>query len=130
MIKFHLYFDKDEETKWLNEMADQGYAMTGFAAGVFQFEECKPGKYTYQIDFSEKFFSVSENYREFMTENEVEIVGIWGFWVFLRKEKQKGKFELYTDVDSQLEHYTKIRNLFKIVTIFEIICLTVTSITA
>ncbi len=128
MVKFRLYFNKDKETKWVNEMVEQGYAMTGFKAGFFKFQECPAGKYIYQTDFSEKFFSVSKNYREFMAENDIEIIAIWGFWVFLRKEKQNGKFELYTDVDSKIEHYTKIRNMFKIVTIFEIICLLITTI--
>ena len=33
MIKFKLYFDKDKETQWLNEMSQKGWAMTGFFAG-------------------------------------------------------------------------------------------------
>ena len=33
MIRFRLYFDKDAETKWLNEMAEQGWAMKHFFAG-------------------------------------------------------------------------------------------------
>lgn len=122
MLKFRLYFDKDKETVWLNEMAAKGYAMTGFFAGFYQFEKCEPGKYTYQIDFGEKFFSVTENYREFMNEAGIEIVQSWGFWIFLRKLATEGEFKLYTDVDSSIEHYTKIRNLFKIVSILEIIC--------
>ncbi len=122
MLKFRLYFDKDKETAWLNEMAAKGYAMTGFFAGFYQFEKCEPGKYTYQIDFGEKFFSVTENYREFMNEAGIEIMQSWGFWIFLRKLSSEGEFKLYTDVDSSIEHYTKIRNLFKIVSIIEIIC--------
>ena len=34
MVKFKLMFNKDKETDYLNEMAKQGYAMTGFFAGV------------------------------------------------------------------------------------------------
>lgn len=30
MIKFKLYFDKDAETAWLNEMCAQGWAMQSF----------------------------------------------------------------------------------------------------
>lgn len=66
MTKFRLYFDKDKETAWLNEMAKKGYAMTGFFAGFYQFEACEPGEYIYQIDFSSKMFSVSDDYREFI----------------------------------------------------------------
>lgn len=123
MIRFKLYFDKDKETKWLNDMADQGWAMNGFFAGFYRFESCEKGKYTYQIDFGNEFFSVSDDYREFMSDSDIEIIQSWGFWVFLRKLSSEGEFQLYTDVDSQIEHYKKIRNMFKAVTVIELICL-------
>ena len=123
MIKFKLYFDKDKETQWLNEMSQKGWAMTGFFAGFYRFEPCEKGKYTYQIDFGNEFFSVSDDYREFMSDSDIEIIQSWGFWVFLRKLSSEGEFQLYTDVDSQIEHYKKIRNMFKAVTVIELICL-------
>ena len=123
MIKFKLYFDKDKETQWLNEMSQKGWAMTGFFAGFYRFEQCENGKYTYQIDFGNEFFSVSDDYREFMSDSDIEIIQSWGFWVFLRKLSSEGEFQLYTDVDSQIEHYKKIRNMFKAVTVIELICL-------
>lgn len=121
MKKYRMYFDKDKETTWLNEMAAQGYALTSFFAGLYTFDECTPGKYTYQIDFSDSLFRVSEDYREFMRENDIEIVQTWGFWVFLRKLTSDGPFHLYTDIDSSIEHYTKIRNMFKGTSILVII---------
>jgi len=130
MTKFRLYFDKDKETKWLNEMSMNGYAMTNFCMGFYQFENCTPGKYIYQIDFKENLLSISKNYRDFMSEIDIEIVDNWFFWIYLRKEAQKGSFELYTDVDSSIEHYTKIRNMFKALTIIEIICLLMNTICA
>lgn len=121
MIKFRLYLNKDKETFWLNEMASQGYAMTGFFAGFYIFEKSEPGKYVYQIDFGNKLFAVSEDYREFMNDAGVEIVQTWGYWIILRKRASEGEFQLYTDVDTTIEHYTKIRKMFKIVTIIELI---------
>ena len=122
MTKFRLYFDKDKETTWINEMAAQGYALTGYCMGFYKFEESEPGKYTYQIDFGDKLFAVDENYREFMAENNIEIVSLWGYWIILKKLACDGEFELYTDVDSSIEHYTKILKMFKVVTIIELIC--------
>lgn len=122
MTKFRLYWDKDKETTWINEMAAQGYALTGYCLGFYKFEECEPGKYTYQIDFGDKMFAVDDNYREFMAENNIEIVSLWGYWIILRKLACDGEFELYTDVDSSIEHYTKILKMFKVVTIVELIC--------
>lgn len=122
MTKFRVYFDKDKETTWLNEMAAQGYSLTGYCACFYTFEQCEPGKYTYQIDLGNNFFSVDENYREFMAENNIEIVCLWGYWIILRKPATDGEFELYTDVDSSIEHYSKILKMFKIVTIVELLC--------
>ena len=123
MIKFKLYWDKDAETKWLNKMADEGWAMTGFFAGFYKFEQTEKGKWRYQIDFGEKFGSVTEDYREFMNEAEIEIVQSWGYWIMLRKLTSKGEFQLYTDLESSIEHYSKILKMFKVCTIIELICL-------
>ena len=123
MIKFRMYFDKDEETKWLNEMARNGWAMTSFCAGFYTFEECPKGKWSYQIDFGEKFGRCTEDYRDFMREAGIEIVQNWGYWIILRKPADEGAFQLYTDVESSIEHYTKILKMYKAVGILEIIIL-------
>lgn len=121
MIKFKLMFDKDAEQSWLNELSLRGKAMTGFFAGFYSFEETEPGKWSYQIDFSDRFGKVSEDYRSFMKEMEIEIVKVWGFWVILRKPATDGEFKLFTDVDSRLAHYKKIRTLFCVTAILELI---------
>ena len=125
MTKFKIYFDKDEETKWLNQMAEEGWALKSFFAGFYHFVECEKGAYIYQIDFTDKFVNVSEDYREYMQELGIEIVQIWGYWIFLRKVASEGKFELYTDAESAREHYTKIRNMFRVGLIVEAACLLV-----
>lgn len=122
MVKFRLYWDKDAETKWINEMAQQGWAMTSFCAGFYTFEECAKGKWSYQIDFGEKFGRCTEDYRDFMREAGIEIVQNWGYWIILRKPADEGEFQLYTDVESSIEHYTKILRMFKVAGILEILC--------
>lgn len=125
MVKYKLYFDKDQETQWLNELSKEGWAMTSFFAGLYTFEKCEPGKYIYQVDFGGSFGHVSGDYREFMAESNIEIVQCWGPWVILRKLASEGDFVLYTDVDSQIEQYKKILFMFKLVTIFELLILAV-----
>ncbi|MDE7275197.1 MAG: DUF2812 domain-containing protein [Lachnospiraceae bacterium] len=121
MIKFRLYFDKDAETAWLNRMAADGWAVNRFFAGFFSFESCEKGAFVYQVDFSDRLFSVSSDYRELMQDAGIEIVQTWGYWVILRKKASEGKFELYTDCASSIEHYKKIRRMFKAVTIVEML---------
>ncbi|MDE5824818.1 MAG: DUF2812 domain-containing protein, partial [Lachnospiraceae bacterium] len=64
MIKFRFYLDKDAETEWLNQMSADGWAMKSFFAGFFRFEKCEKGEYVYQVDFGDRLFSVSSDYRE------------------------------------------------------------------
>lgn len=122
MVRFRLYFNKDKETTYLNEMAGKGYAMKNFFAGFYLFEKCQPGEYIYQVDIGEKIFQVSRDYREFMQDMDVEIVCTWGYWVVLRKKAAEGPFVMYTDVESNIEHYQRIRRMFKIAAILEISC--------
>lgn len=122
MKKFRLYLDEEKEVKWLNEMCDQGWKLVSFFAGVYTFEECEKGKYLYQEDTTNTFFRVSDDYREFMKEASVEIVQVWGPWVILCSERSKGKFELFTDNESKIEHQKKILKIFKAVSILELIC--------
>lgn len=130
MIKFNFSFNKDKETEWLNSKAQEGWAMTGFFGGFFTFEPCEKGAYVYQIDFTDKLFSISNSYREFMQEMGIEIIASWGFWVFLRRPASEGEFKLYTDIDSSIAHYAKIRKMFKAVTIVEIIGLFIVTLAA
>lgn len=125
MTKFRLLFNKDKEVEWLNEMSGRGWALTGYFLGFYSFVRCEPGEYAYQMDFTDKFGRVSADYREFMAGTGVEIVEIWGWWVILRKKASQGEFQMYTDVESRIEHYTKIRTMFKAVIGVEIMCLIV-----
>lgn len=97
--------------------------MRRFFAGFYGFEKCEAGEYIYQVDFVDRLFSVSRDYRELMQDAGIEIVQTWGFWVILRKKASEGKFDLYTDIASSIEHYKKIRKMFKAAAIMEIICI-------
>lgn len=66
MIRFKLYYDKDKETVWLNQMASEGWALKSFFAGFYKFEPCGKGEYIYQIDLGDTLYSVSDEYRELM----------------------------------------------------------------
>ncbi len=102
MIRFRLMLDKDKETQWLDQMADEGFALKSFFAGLYIFETCEKGEWQYQIDIGKGFFSVNREYAQFMEEMGVEIVQAWGPWVILRRQRTEGEFQLYSDVDSRI----------------------------
>lgn len=130
MMKFRIYFDKDAAARWLNQMADHGWNMTGFFAGLFFFQKCQKGAWQYQVDLRSGFGKKTSDYRLFMEEAGIDVIQNWGFWTFLRKPASEKPFELYTDIDSSLAHYKKIRTMFKIITIVELFCLAVELIAA
>lgn len=110
MIKFKLYYDKDQEEKFLNEMSNRGYAMEKFFLGLYFFEPCNPGEYTYRVDLiAGKDIRETNLFYDLVRDAGGELVQTWGFWAFYRK---KGSFDLYTDRESQITQYEKIRRLF------------------
>ena len=122
MKKFRLYYDTEKEIAWLNEMADEGWKLTGFFLGVYTFEPCEKGKYRYQVDTTNTLGKVSADYRAFMEDAGIEIVQVWGPWVILCKEAAGGKFEFFTDYESRLAHQKKMLKIFKICAIIELLC--------
>jgi len=122
MVKFKLIFDKDEEVLWLNKEANKDNAFRKFFLGFYFFEKGEEGKYIYDIDFlsSCKDFA---NFRKFMNDSNVEVLSRWYRWVYVRKLNDSKGFELYSDVESKIEHYHKIMKLFKAAFIFELVCL-------
>lgn len=118
MKKFRLYFDKDKEEKWLNEMSRQGWAMQEFFFGVYVFTPCEPGEYVYRVDMPggrRPIWEVDLEYIELVEETGAEFVCRWGLWMIFRKEASKGAFELYTDTESQIGLYRRIRRMFLLV---------------
>lgn len=121
MIKFRWYYDKDREEEFLNEMVSKGYAMTRFFLGVYWFEKCKPGEYTYRVDIiRDKDTKQKNEFYDLIRETGGELVETWGVWAFFRK---KGAFELYSDNESKIEQYSRIQRTFLILGICETLIL-------
>lgn len=119
MYRFRLYYDKDKEEEYLNEMSAKGYAMKHYFLGLYHFEECSPGEYTYRIDLINDMTSKErKELYELVSDSGGEHVQSWGFWAFFRK---KGKFELYSDRESQIRQYERIRLVFLALAFVEVI---------
>ena len=122
MLKFKLYYDKDEEEDWLRKMSLNGWAFKKFFLGFYTFEPCEPGEYNYQIDLLDSWKGDKDDYASFMKNAGIEVIGQWWRWVYLQKKAADGPFEMYTDVESKIAQYSKIENFFKVFLAIEIIC--------
>ncbi len=105
-------FDKEE--KWLNEMSDKGWAMAGYSFCTYEFEKTDAERYTYRVELLKNGLNhpESQSYLEFLEETGVERVGSWGRWVYLRKNRRLGSFELFSDYESKIAHLRRIICLF------------------
>ena len=122
MLKFRLYYDKDAEEDWLRVMSLNGWAFKKFFLGVYTFEPCIPGEYNYQIDLLDNWKGYKDDYESFMEDAGVAVVGQWWRWVYLQKKTADGPFEMYTDAESRINQYSKIKRFFIIFLTIEILC--------
>ncbi len=125
MIRFKMTFDKDLEQDWINDWCRQGWACVSFFVGVYTFVPCRPGEYIYQIDLMPGTglrASDPEGYREFMEDTGVEVVQRWARWVYLRRRAEEGPFEVYTDPQSKMDMYRRIRSMFLWFLVVELLC--------
>jgi len=123
MIKkvFRLYADKDSEEKWINDMANKGWAFSHFFLGMYTFKKCEVGEYVYRIDLMGDIASgkKSMDYIKLVEETGAEYVDSWFRWVYFRKKSSENGFELYSDIDSRINNYKGIRQMFAILGISE-----------
>ena len=102
--KIFTVWNYDKEEVWLNEMAMQGWTLTAVGFCNYTFVKTEPGEYTIRMEMRPH----DEGYMEFLRENDVEYVGRVLQWHYYRKKTALGPFELYSDIESRIEHLDRI----------------------
>lgn len=97
----------DQEEKWLNQMAQQGWALDGVGLSGYRFIACEPGEYTVRLEMH----PFDQKYVDFMAETGAQYVGRWMQWMFFRKKSADGAFDLFSDLDSRLTHLGRIERV-------------------
>ncbi|MGI6096148.1 MAG: DUF2812 domain-containing protein [Lachnospiraceae bacterium] len=115
--KAYMIWNFDKEEKWLNEMAAKGLTLVSAGFCRYEFEETLPGEYTVRLELlkNSPVHPESTAYLEFLEETGIEYVGKCLSWVYLRKRKADGGFELYSDNDSRIKYLNRILRLALIV---------------
>lgn len=112
VIKYRWFWawNYDKEEKWLNEMSEKGLQLTEVKMIRYKFEEGKVNEYTYRIEMLDEVpnSEKSRDYIRFLEETGVEMIGKYIRWVYLRKKKSEGDFDLFSDLDSRISHLTRI----------------------
>ena len=104
------FINLEKEENWLNNMCKDGYALEDIVNGYYIFEPCEPDTYIYRIEFlkQETFQKEKDSYLELMQELKVEAVASFRRWHYFKRDSSVGTFEIYSDIDSQIEHYQRI----------------------
>ena len=95
-------FEKEEY--WLNEMAMSGWLLDGVGFATYHFVHCEPGEYSIRLEMH----PYDEAYLSFMKETGAEYVGRMMMWIYFRKKTADGAFDLFSDIDSKIQHLDKI----------------------
>lgn len=116
-----IYYNYEEEEKWLNEMSAKGLSLIHYSWCKYTFEETLPNEYTYRIQLLENSPTHAESisYIKFLEETGVEYVAHYMRWIYLRKKSSEGAFDIFTDIDSKISHYTRINIIWNAVMILE-----------
>lgn len=104
IYKLFWVWDFEKEEKWLNEMAMQGWALTAVCLCRYTFERCEPEEYTIRLEMHD----YDTDYISFMEEIGAEYVGSLMKWKYFRRRSEYGTFDLFSDIDSRIEHLSRI----------------------
>ncbi len=114
--KWFWVWDFEKEERWLNEMAMQGWALVGVGFCTYHFEKTEPGAYTIRLEMHDQ----DEGYLAFMRETGAEYLGRVVKWIYFRKRSELGQFDLFSDLDSRINHLKNIRRMVGLVGILNL----------
>lgn len=113
-VVWKAYYDFENEERWLNEMAANGWEMTGYSWCRYTFSEGLPGRYTYRIQLLEDAAASpkSREYLDFLADAGMEVVATYNRWIYIRKIADGQPFDLFSDRDSRIAHHKRVAALF------------------
>ena len=97
----------DEFENWLNQMADDGWALASAKLDTFEFEQTEKGEYKIAILFLDSIKTANEQI-EFIKQTGAEFIVLYGRWAFFRRKSELGEFALFSDNTSKIKHISLI----------------------
>lgn len=115
------YMDFEKEEAWLNQMAQEGWALVDYSWCRYAFESCEPGAYVYRIELLPDLAGrpQSRSYVEFVESTGAQEVAHYGRWVYFRKKSPEGGFDLFSDLGSRLAHYKRVFQFWSVLALAE-----------
>lgn len=115
--KWFWVWEFEKEERWLNEMAMNGQKLVKVGFCRYTFEECEPGEYTIRLEMHDS----DDEYLSFMEETGAEYIGRMTRWIYFRKKRELGQFDIFSDIDSKIKHLDKIGKMLSTIAILNIV---------
>ena len=106
-----------KEERWLNEMAQEGWALKKAGFCTYTFEKCEPGEYIIRLEMLDS----SPAFQSFMEELDAEAVGKCVNWAYFRRKAELGPFEMFSDMDSRIDHLNRIGKMLFLICLAELL---------
>lgn len=111
MHKWFWVWEFDKEEVWLNEMANTGWVLDRVGFCKYTFVKSEPEEYTVRLEMHD----YDQGYVDFVEDTGAEYVGRMAKWIYFRKRTENGKFEIFSDIDSRIQHLERIGKMLTIV---------------
>ena len=99
----------EEEERWLNAMAQQGWVLDKLGFCRYEFIPCEPGEYTVRLEMREH----DEAYLGFMAETGAEYVGRMVKWIYFRRKTELGPFDIFSDAESRITYLNNMCRMLR-----------------
>ena len=109
--KWFWVWDFDKEERWLNEMALAGWLLVNVGLWSYTFERCEPGEYAVRLEMH----PADEAYIAFMQETGAQYIGRVIQWIYFSKKTEDGPFEIFSDLDSRINHLDRIARVLRVI---------------
>lgn len=109
--KWFWVWDFDKEERWLNEMALAGWLLVNVGLCSYTFERCEPGEYAVRLEMH----PADEAYIAFMQETGAQYIGRVIQWIYFSKKTEDGPFEIFSDLDSRINHLDRIARVLRVI---------------
>ena len=105
--KWFWVWEFEEEERWLNAMAQQGWLLESVGFAKFNFVACELGAYQIRLEMRDH----DQAYLDFMAELGAEYIGRMVKFIYFRRKVEDGPFDIFSDLDSRLAHLSHIGKL-------------------
>src|SRR5699024_7957022 len=98
--------DYEKEERWINEMSEAGWHLKKFFLGRYLFEKGEPDAFIYRNEYIIDMSKADKaEYKALLEDSGAEVVHESLGWIYVRKAKSEGPFEIFTDSASKMTYY-------------------------